>query len=208
MRQRFTVRCHQVSFYRVPAMICHSFTLPLSMTKTRSLSMIVFKRCATVMHVAFLNSVRNTRWIRASVSASTDAVASSMMTMLAPVSIARAMTINWRLKRRKLRWLTEHVKAEMKLGNVEVLTARLRSLFLLLLLDLKGIWHAEHALRPSFRFPRSWKRRGWAWTKPFPWQHKGRHAPKRRKACYLRIRLTNRREKTWDWFRFLKIFVS
>jgi len=40
--------------------LSNSAALPSSITSTRSLSIIVFRRCATVMHVAFLNSSRNT----------------------------------------------------------------------------------------------------------------------------------------------------
>mmetsp|Transcript_33416 Transcript_33416/g.80893 ORF Transcript_33416/g.80893 Transcript_33416/m.80893 type:complete len:248 (+) Transcript_33416:214-957(+) len=64
--------------------------------------MMVLMRCATVITVLSLNSSFMTLWMDASVSASTAAVASSIMTTLEPFNKARAITSNCRCPTLKL----------------------------------------------------------------------------------------------------------
>mmetsp|Transcript_3869 Transcript_3869/g.9165 ORF Transcript_3869/g.9165 Transcript_3869/m.9165 type:complete len:300 (-) Transcript_3869:143-1042(-) len=74
--------------------VSNSSTRPSSMTRTRSLSMMVCRRCATVSTVAPPNSRRIIRWIKASVSLSMDAVASSSTSTRGCRSSARAMQMS------------------------------------------------------------------------------------------------------------------
>lgn len=59
----------------------NSATFPSFMTSTRSLSMMVSRRCAIVSTVLSLNSSRIVSWIKASVFISTLAVASSIQSI-------------------------------------------------------------------------------------------------------------------------------
>jgi hypothetical protein len=74
--------------------LSYSPTCPLSIISTRSLSMIVFNRCAIVSTVHSENLVRIMVWIRSSVSESIEAVASSMTRIFGLRSRARPMQIS------------------------------------------------------------------------------------------------------------------
>mmetsp|Transcript_481 Transcript_481/g.1410 ORF Transcript_481/g.1410 Transcript_481/m.1410 type:complete len:228 (-) Transcript_481:195-878(-) len=74
----------------------NSPTVPPSITKMRSLSMIVFRRCAIVRIVQSWNDDRIVAWIAASVWWSTDEVASSSSRMRALASSDRVSTSSCR----------------------------------------------------------------------------------------------------------------
>mmetsp|Transcript_44135 Transcript_44135/g.107264 ORF Transcript_44135/g.107264 Transcript_44135/m.107264 type:complete len:276 (+) Transcript_44135:311-1138(+) len=73
-----------------------SASLPAFITMMRSQCMMVSRRCAMVMTVEWLSSLRSVRWMTSSVSMSTDAVASSSTMTRDCLSSARHMHSSWR----------------------------------------------------------------------------------------------------------------
>ena len=79
----------------------YSVSRPSSRNATLSLSMMVFSLCAMVSVVQCANAERTVFWISASLSMSTDAVASSIIRMRELRSNARPMHRSWRWPREK-----------------------------------------------------------------------------------------------------------
>ena len=90
--------------------LSYSFTSPISNTKTRSLSMIVWIRWAIVITVLSMNCVRIVCWICISVSRPMEAVASSIRITFDFLNNALAIHRSWCWPDGFIRILTEWIQ--------------------------------------------------------------------------------------------------